>query len=74
MQHHTFATQERTTAPSQSLRGMAGPCATAKGISAKPSTRGLRARLDSRYPLARAAFGGQDWSVDFGSLVEGGPV
>jgi hypothetical protein len=80
MHAHTFATQERTLAPSQILRGVAGSCATAKGAKAPSFTR--RGSLcpaswggeDKRYPRPGMDRSGPDSTVDFGSLVEGGPV
>jgi hypothetical protein len=77
MHAHTFATQTRTLAPSQILRGVAGPRAVATGL-ATPSfvisscICPVSRRSDSRYPWPGAAMA--DLEVDFGSLVEGGPV
>jgi hypothetical protein len=79
MHAHTFATQKRTMAPSQTLRGVAGSCAAVKGSKAPSSKRGggscpATPRSDARYPWPSAPVGGLDREVDFGSLVEGGPV
>jgi hypothetical protein len=80
MHAHTFATQERTLAPSQILRGVAGSCATVKGTKAPSFTQ--RESLcpapwrgeDKRYSRPGMDRSDLDSKVDFGSLVEGGPV
>jgi hypothetical protein len=79
MHAHTFATQERTMPPSQNLRGVAGSCAAVKGFTAPSFTLSgslcpAPKRSDARYPWPSAPKGGLDRKVDFGSLVEGGPV
>lgn len=81
MHAHTFATQERTLAPSQMLRGVATTYALVEGTSA-PSfalcspcpapRRGGRKDIVDSYFSARS--GGLKWSKDFGDLVGGGPV
>lgn len=79
MHAHTFATQERTPAPSQNLRGVAGSCAPVAGFAAPsfvlrgslcPASR----RSDMWYPWPGMAISGSDSEVDFGRLVGGGPV
>jgi hypothetical protein len=79
MHAHTFATQERTPAPSQILRGVAGSCAPVAGRKASSLTRSSTVRpaprrLDSWVPCPGMGFGSLDKEVDFGNLVGGGPV
>lgn len=79
MHAHSFATPERTLAPSQMLRGVAGACAVAAGNEAPSftlpdSARPAPRRLDSWYPCPGMGISGLDWDVDFGNLVGGGPV
>jgi hypothetical protein len=79
MHAHSFVTQERTQAPSQSMRGVAGSCAPVEGVTASCTLRGRscpapRRGVDARYPWPGEAIGGLDGDVDFGRLVEGGPV
>lgn len=58
MHAHIHATPERTQAPAQMLRGVAGPCAPLGGEVAASSRK--------------TWFSG--WDKDFGSFVGGGPV
>ncbi len=85
MHAHPFATQERTLAPSQMLRGVAGSCAAVPGVQAKPGVKAKSItrsssvgpdsrRLDTWYPCPGMGSGRLDKEVDFGNLVGGGPV
>ncbi|HST57905.1 MAG TPA: hypothetical protein VLK84_04385 [Longimicrobium sp.] len=79
MHAHSFATQERTLAPSQILRGVAVSCAPVAGTKASSITRSssvrpAKRRLDSWYPCPGMGFSGLDKDVDWGNLVGGGPV
>lgn len=79
MHAHFLATPERTLAPSQMLRGVAGACVAVAGTPAPSITRSrsLRSasrRLDSWYPCPGTGADGVDSEVDFGNLVGGGPV
>ena len=79
MHAHVFPTQERTLAPSQNLRGVAGTCAPVAGFAAPSfALRGSLCpaprRSDTWYPWPGMAIVGSDSKVDFGSLVGGGPV
>lgn len=66
-------------ASSQNLRGVAGLYAVAKGSEEssfllRGSIPAVTRRSDTRYPWPGTPAGGPDSEVDFGSLVEGGPV
>jgi hypothetical protein len=79
MHAHSFATQKRTPAPSQILRGVAGSCAPVAGVETSSikrssSVRPAPRRLDSWYPWPGMGFSGLDKDVDWGNLVGGGPV
>jgi hypothetical protein len=80
MHAHTFSTQKRTPAPSQILRGEAGSCAAVERNTAKSLVLcgslcpAPRRSEDARYPWPGAAARGLDSIVDWGNLVEGGPV
>ena len=79
MHAHPFATQERTPAPSQDLRGVAGACVRVEGIAAPAfALRGRRfpapprgGRVDT-WP--GAAGSGWDSYVDFEKFGGGVPV
>lgn len=79
MHAHTFVTPERTPAPSQNLRGVAGACVRVEGIAAPAfALRGTRfpaPRLGGRVDAWRRAAGsGSDSYVDFENLGGGVPV
>ena len=79
MHAQPFATQERTPAPSQNLRGVAGACVRVEGIAAPAFELGGR-----RIPAPRrggrvdawpgAAGSGSDSYVDFEIFGGGVPV
>ena len=75
MHAHTFATQERTPAPSQNLRGVAGSSAPVAGFAAPSFV--LRGSL---CPAPRRSGApALDWRIGsgskgFGNLAGGGPV
>lgn len=79
MHAHPFATQERTLAPSQMLRGVAGLRAPGASIETSSFARGSAVRpaprrLDSWFPCPGMDADRVDSEVDFGNLVGGGPV
>lgn len=75
MHAHSFATQERTQASPQMLRGVAGSCVPVPGVPAATPVLGggIRGgRAEAANPSAKTWFSGSDG--DFGSSVGEGPV
>lgn len=73
MQAHAFATQERTHAPPQMLRGVAGCCVPVAARGLRDTSLGKAGRVEkTAYPSTASWIGGTDG--DFGSSAGGGPV
>jgi hypothetical protein len=73
MHAHAFATQERTQAPPQMLRGVAGGCAPLAARGLRDSSFGEVGRVEkTAYPSTASWIGGSD--RDFGSSAGGGLV
>lgn len=79
MHAHSYATPERTQAPAQMLRGVAGACAPlAGGVGRSRELPGFSGRVWGSIDFVGGTTAPRKWSGgldrDFGSSVGGGPV